>query len=188
MQAQMVVTYKRGDLVEILVAAYGAHNPAALKASKLWRERQGAAKGVTYAANLPTGMTVMAWGSPGRTEVYVESTAGRLRAFSEQVWEEILTQARRRKPKLKPRLHKCELVDEPGDVMASASAGMLQVVRDQVAAPIVTGIATAVVLVVAIVRHASEDFIYGSVTAVAVALLALGYLVYSSRTKKLVWR
>jgi hypothetical protein len=83
----------------VLRSAYGADDPTALRSSKLWAEGQGTAQNVTYAARTPSGLTVMAWPSTGRAEVYVESSTGRLRSCSEEVWEVIRDNGKRLKPK-----------------------------------------------------------------------------------------
>jgi hypothetical protein len=189
-RAELVVKYKRGDIVEVLTAAYGAHNPTALRQSKLWLGGKEAAKKVTYAASTPSGLTVMAWTSPGRAEIYVESSTGRLRSCSEKVWEAIQDNGKTLRPKrMRPKLHSLELIDPvPSDVVATASVGLGKLVRDQLFVPVATGVVTAVVLVVAIEQGASQDFVYGSITALTVAILSLVRLISNARSKKLIWR
>jgi hypothetical protein len=189
-RAQLVVKFKHGDIVDVLRSAYGANDPDALHSSRLWSEGQGAAQNVTYAARTPSGLTVMTWPSTGRAEVYVESSTGRLRSCSEEVWEAIRDNGKRLKPKrMKPKLHSLLLLEPaPGDVMATASVGLGKIVRDQLFLPIATGIVTAAVLVIALARDASEEFVYGSITALAVAILSLIRLLADLRNRKLVWR
>ncbi len=159
MRAQLVVKFKHGDIVDVLRSAYGPHDPAALRASKLWAEGQGTAQNVTYAARTPSGLTVMAWPSAGRAEVYVESSTGRLRSFSEEVWEAIRDNGKRLKPtRMKPKLHSLMLLEPtPGDVMSTASVGLGKIVSDQLFLPIATGLVTAAVLVVALARRPPKN-------------------------------
>jgi hypothetical protein len=89
---------------------------------------------------------------------------------------------------MKPKLHSLELIDLPGDVVATASVGVEKVLRDQLLGAILTGAVTAIVLVVAVTLDASENFLYGSITALSVAILSLLRLFWSSRRKELAWR
>jgi hypothetical protein len=189
MRAELVIKYKHGDIVDVLRKKYGTHDASALRESELWAEAQKSAEGVAYAARTPKGLIVMAWSTGGEGEVYVESSTGRLRACSEQVWEAILEGAKQGEPKkMNPRLHSLELVDLPGDVVATASVGVGRLLRDQLFGPIVTGAVSAVVLGIALLLNASGNFVYGSITALAVAILSLVRLIWSSRGKKLAWR
>jgi hypothetical protein len=190
MRAELVVKYKHGDVVEALRRRYGPHNPHALRASELWAEAHKSAEtSISYAASTAKGLIVMARSTDRAGEIYVESSTGRLRGCSEQVWEAIREEGKRLEPQpMKPRLHSLELVDLPGDVVATASVGIERIVRDQLLGPILTGLVTAIVLVVAILLGASENFLYGSITALAVAILSFVRLVWSSRDKRLTWR
>jgi hypothetical protein len=190
MRAEIVVNYKHGDVVDALRRRFGPHDPEALRASELWREAPRSAEaGVTYAAITARGLIVMARSTYGKGEIYVESSSGRLRACSEQVWQAIREEGKRLEPKpLKPKLHSLELIDLPGDVVATASVGVEKVLRDQLLGAILTGAVTAIVLVVAVILDASENFLYGSITALSVAILSLLRLFWSSRRKELAWR
>jgi hypothetical protein len=189
MRAEFVVKYKHGDVVDVLRKKYGAHDASALRQSELWSEAQKSAEGVTYAAQTPKGLTVMAWSTDREGEVYVESSTGRLRACSEQVWEAMLEGGKQLKPKkMSLRLHSLELIDLPGDVVATASVGVGKLLRDQLFGPIVTGVVSAIALGIALLLNASGNFVYGSITAFTVAILSLARLTWSSRGKKLAWR
>jgi hypothetical protein len=188
-RAEFVIKHKHGDIVDALSRRYGASDPDALQASELWADSQRSAAGVTYAARTPKGLIVMAWSTGGRAEVYVESSTGRLRDCSEQVWEAIREEGRRLEPRqMKPKLHSLELIDLPGDVVATATVGAAKVLRDQMLGPVLTGLVTALVLGVALLSNASDTFVYGSITPLAVAILSLAVLIVSSRSRKLAWR
>ena len=173
----------------MLESVYGPNDEPALHKSKLWLEGKGSAARISYTGRAP-GLTVMAWTAGGRLELYVESSPGRLRETSERVWEAILdgdrTYSGRR---LRPRLQSVSLVDpDTRDVLATATVGAGKIVRDQLFVPVVTGIVSAIVLAIALVRGASEEFLYGSVTALAVAILSACKLAWSLRSKELMWR
>jgi hypothetical protein len=92
---------------------------------------------------------------------------------------------------LKPDLERLVVFDEDSnDVLASAHGGRRDRLRaDGLFVPIATGIVTGVVLVAAqAFGHASADFLYGSATALGVAILSLGRLFWPSKAKELVWR
>ncbi len=190
MRAELVVKYEHGDLINVLARRYGPHNPAALEASELWRQaHKSVEEGVAYAARTAKGLIVMAWSANGTGEVFVESSTGRLRSCSEQVWDAIREEGKQLTPKpMRPKLHSLELVDLPGDVVATASVGVASILHDQLLGPIVTGLVTGIVLLISVLLHSSEHFVYGSMTAIVIAILSLARLIWSSRHRRLAWR
>jgi hypothetical protein len=184
-RAELFISHKLVDIVGVLEAAYGENDPTARDESKLAREGVGSVAGMRYAGRAP-GLIVMAWTRPGRVEIYVESSTGRLRAAGQKVWEVV----RETGTELSPTLQSLILFDpDENDVVAEAAIGVRQrIVGDQLFVPIITGIVTAIVLVVALVRGASQEFLYGSITALVVAILSLGRLALILRSKELKWR
>ncbi len=122
-----------------------------------------------------------------KATLYIESSGGLLRQGVEDVWGELHN---RGKP-LEARLQRLQLIDEDAsDIIATAGVGLLgSVRRDDTIGPIVTGIVTTLVLVVAwLTGNATPEFLYGSATALGVAILYVAGILWSARSKKLVWR
>jgi hypothetical protein len=186
MRAELNISYKQGSMVSLLESLYGPNEPAAIGASAFAHKTPHSASKITYSAFTP-GLIVMASIAERKLELYVESSGGRLREGAVAVWTAIRDEGNA----LKPKLGRLVLVDEDAyDVIATASlavGGGLG--RADLFLPIATGVATAVVLAGAqILGQVSADFLYGSATALAVAILSIGRLLWPSKSKELVWR
>lgn len=184
-RAQLNISYKQGNVADQLGLLYGPHD--ALHASALWRKASATAESVTYAARTG-GLIVMAEFVGGQKLVlYVESSGGLLRDGAGKVWSEIRDEGEA----LKPKLRRLVLFDEDAnDLIATAAVGLGgNLRREDLFVPVATGIVTAVVLaLVSALGHPSADFLYGSATALGVAILSVGRLVQSFKSKELVWR
>jgi hypothetical protein len=187
MRAELSVSYRRGDAHALLVTLFGPHTPTTLRKSALAHKSPESARSIVYASVIKPGVALLASNSGKTVELYVESSGGRLREGAESVWAKIRDNGKA----IKPKLLRLVLVDEDAnDVLATASAAAgKHLRRDDLFLPIATGVVTAVVLAGAeILGRVSADFVYGSATALAVAILSLGRLLWSSRSKDLVWR
>lgn len=186
MRAELSITYKHGNMTALLESLYGANDESALLASALVRKAPESEHTITYAARTPA-LIVMASIAGKNLELYVESSGGRLREGAVTVWNAIRDDGKA----LKPKLRGLVLVDEDAyDVIATASAGISGGLRrEDLFLPVATGVVTAIVLAGAkTFGHVSTDFLYGSATALAVAILSIGRLLWPSRSKELVWR
>lgn len=173
-------------MVELLEVLYGPNDARAMSISEFARKAPASAKTLDYAAQTP-GLIVMARFAPRELEIYVESTGGRLREGAAKVWWAV----HRNGARLKPELERLVVFDEDAnDVLASASWGIrARLSQDGSFVPIATGVVTAAVLVVAQASgHASVDFLYGSATALGVAILTAVRLLWFSKAKELAWR
>jgi hypothetical protein len=104
-----------------------------------------------------------------------------------KVWDSIRENAKASRPALR----RLVIFDEDTkDELATASWGAwARLWRDGHFVPIATGLVTAVVLAAAeVFNHPSVDFLYGSATALVIAVLSLGSLLWPSKSKELVWR
>jgi hypothetical protein len=185
-RAELSISHRQGNMLGLLESLYGANDDKALEASEFARKAPISVRSIDYAARTPS-LIVMAWFAPKGLEIYVESTGGRLREGAVNVWWAI----RQNGKKLKPDLERLAVFDEDSnDVLVSASGGIEGRLRqDGLFVPIATGIVTVVVLmVVQTFGHASADFFYGSATALGVAIMSVGRLLWRSKTKELVWR
>jgi hypothetical protein len=129
----------------------------------------------------------MAWSTPGRMRLFVESSEGRLRKAADDVWRVVHGNAR----ELKPKLESLILLDEDSnDEIARAAVGLREhVTRAELVTPIVIGVATALVLATATaVNDAPPDLAIGSIPAFIAAILALVWLAVDVHSRKLVWR
>jgi hypothetical protein len=118
--------------------------------------------------------------------LYVEAISGLLRQGAETIWNDI-----RQQDTLKPKLTRLVIIDErANDVLASAALGVLgKVLGGDAAAPILTGVVTGAVLLVAlVVGNASADFVYGSATALAVAVVYIALILRALSSKAISWR
>jgi hypothetical protein len=185
-RAELTIAHEQGDLVSALEQVFGENEAAALHASALAQKSPSSAASITYSAYGP-GLLVMAWPTPRRLFLYVESSGGRLRKASADVWDVIIDGGRQLKPKLKSLV----LLDEDAnDEIALAAVGLAaNIKRPELYVTAVTGILTAMVLVVAIAAFgAAGDLLIGSIPALVAAILALGWLINDVRSKKLVWQ
>jgi len=185
-RGELSISHKRGDMLGLLASLYGPNDPAALKASALARKAPASAKSIAYAAR-HVGLIVMASHAGRSFTLYVESSGGQLREGSVKVWSAIRDNGQ----KLKPKLERIVILDEDAkDVLATARAGVGGALsREDLFVPVATGLVTGIVLAAAeIFGGTSRDFLYGSATALAVAILSVGRLVWTSASKKLVWR
>jgi hypothetical protein len=141
---------------------------------------------IDYAVRTP-GLIVMAWFAPGELELYVESTGGRLREGAARVWDGIRENA----TTMRPTLRRLVVYDEDtNDELAMASWGVRNGLWvEGLYVPIATGLVSCVVLATAgTFDHPSTDFLYGSATALVVAILSLARLLWLLKSKELVWR
>lgn len=185
MRAELTINHKPGQLVQSLRSAFGEHNRGALEASALALKSPSSANSISFAAYGP-GLLVMAWPTPGRLVLFIESSGGRLRKAAEDVWKLVHGNDQG----LNPKLASLVLFDEDAnDDIAQARIGLGEnVKRTEIAGPIVVAVLTAVLLTVAIAGfNASWDLAVGSIPAFAAAILALGLLVIDTRRKRLVW-
>lgn len=186
MRAELSISCQQDGMAALLESLYGASDKSALRASEFARKAPESVRTITYAARTP-GLIVMASIAGKNLELYVESSGGRLREGAVTVWSAIRDDGKA----LKPKLGRLVLVDEDAnDVIATASVGVGgSLRREDLFLPVATGVVTAVVLAgVQIFGHVSADFLYGSTTALAVAILSIGRLLWPSRSKELVWR
>jgi hypothetical protein len=129
----------------------------------------------------------MAWPTPRQLYLYVESSGGRLRRAATDVWEVI----RNSQTQLNPKLNSLVLFDEDAnDEVASATVGLAaNIKRPELAVATATGIATVMVVGVAIIAFgAPGDLVVGSIPGLVAGILALGWLSKDVRSKKLVWQ
>jgi hypothetical protein len=185
-RAELRISHEQGSMLGLLESLYGANDENALNASEFARKAPAAAKAMNYAARTP-GLIVMAWFAPRELEIYVESTGGRLREGATKVWSAIRENGKASKPALERLI---VLDEDANDELATAYWGVGgSLRREDLFVPVATGIVTAAVLaVVEVVGHASADFFYGSATALGVAILSVGRLLWPSKSKELVWR
>jgi hypothetical protein len=190
MRAELTILHQRGDAVAALSRAFGPHDPTALKRSVFAQKSPESAHSIAYAVFQPQ-LILLAWPTPERLIVYVEADGGRLRWSSAQVWDG----ARRALKDLKPKLDSLVLLDEDkGDEIAAAAVGLAaNVRRSEFIATGVTGIATAIVLVLAATRQLagfelSTDLMIGSIPALIAAIIALVILGMALQSKRLIWR
>jgi hypothetical protein len=185
-RAELNISYKQGNMTSLLESLYGQNDPAALRASALAGKTPHSASKISYSAFTP-GLIVMASIAERKLELYIESSGGRLREGAIGVWNAIRDEGKA----LKSKLGALVLVDEDAyDVIATASVAVGGgLARADLFLPVATGLVTAVVLAGAkIFGQVSADFLYGSATALAVAILSIGRLLWPSRSKELVWR
>jgi hypothetical protein len=184
-RAELTISHRAGGLIGSLQEAFGAHEEEALQASALATKSPSSTSAITYAARGP-GLVVMAWPTPRRTYLFVESSEGRLRKAAEDVWRVIHSNA----PGLKPKLNSLVLLDEgSNDEIALATVGLRDNVRRaEIMGPIAIGLATALVVAVAVGGFdASASLAIGSIPAFVAAILALAWLAIDVRSRKLVW-
>ena len=171
----------------MLKGLYGANKKAALAESALATGAPKAAQSIKYTA-VTQGLVVMAeYVGTKKVVLYVESTGGLLRRGAETIWKDI----RERAANLKPKLTRLVIIDErANDILASAALGVRgKVLGGEATAPILTGVVTGVVLVVALlVGNASADFVYGSATALAVAAVYIASVLRALGSKAISWR
>lgn len=185
MRAELTISHRAGGLIDALQEAFGDHEEEVLQTSALAAKSPNSASAIAYAARGP-GLVVMAWPTPRRTHLFVESSEGRLRKAAEDVWRVIHGSA----SELKPELDSLVLLDEgSNDEIALAAVGLRDNIRRaEIMGPIVIGLATALVIAVAIGSFdAPVSLAIGSVPAFVAAVLALGWLTIDVRNRKLVW-
>lgn len=190
MRAELTILHRQGDAIAALSAAFGPHNPAALALSAFAQKSPQSAQSIAYAV-FQSQLILLAWPTPERLVIYVEATGGRLRRSSAQVWDG----TRRAMNGLKPRLESLVLLDEDkGDEIATAAVGLAaNAKRSEFIASGLTGVGTAIVLVLAATRlfadfRLSSDLAIGSIPALIAAIIALVMLVAALLNKRLIWR
>jgi hypothetical protein len=186
MRAELSVSHDPGNMRTLLESLYGSHSVAALHKSALASKAPASAESIDYAAS-HMGLIIMASFVGNDFVLYIESSGGQLRAGAVSVWNVI----RHNAEALKPRLGRLVLLDEDAnDVVATVAIGVRErLLSEELFVPIATGAVTAIVLgVVEIFSKVSSDFVYGSATALVVAILSVIRLLWMSRSKELVWR
>lgn len=190
MRAELNIGYKQGDFVAALAAAYGPNDPEARDASALAAKSPKTAGAINYAAFGPE-LIVMAWSTPRRVIVYVESDGGRLRQVTARVWTALQASGKN----MKPRLDYLVLLDEDkNDEIAAASVGLwANFRRGDLITPIATGAITGVVLAIGASEQiagfrVSADLVVGSIPAILAAIIALAALARAAVRRTLVWR
>jgi ABC-type microcin C transport system permease subunit YejE len=157
-----------------------------LAKSALATEAPMAAESIKYTV-LTQGLIVMAeYIGAKKVVLYVEAISGLLRQGAETIWKDI-----RQQETLKPKLTRLVIIDErANDILASAALGVRgKVLGGDAAAPILTGVVTGAVLLVAlVVGNASADFVYGSATALAVAVVYIASILRALGSKAISWR
>jgi hypothetical protein len=191
MRAQLTISCRRAGILAVPGSLYGSHDPSALAASALARKAPETAKSIAYAARTRGFIVMSEPVGANKLVLYIESSGGGLRQGAEEIWGEMRDNAGRKGSRLKPKLTKLILYDEDAnDVIATAGVGAFdRIRREDTIGPVITGVVTAVVLAFALAfGNASPDFFYGSATALIVALLYAGYIVWSMFSKALAWR
>ncbi len=183
----MTIECRSDGIAAALEGLYGANNTEALATSALATEAPMAAGSIKYTA-LTQGLIVMAeYVGMKKVVLYVEPTSGLLRHGAETIWRDI----RQRGANLKPKLTRLVINDErANDILASAALGVRgKVVGGDATAPVLTGVVTGAVLLVALlVGNASADFVYGSATALAVAVIYIALILRALGSKAISWR
>jgi ABC-type microcin C transport system permease subunit YejE len=185
-RAELTIECRSDGIAAALESLYGANNPEALAKSALATEAPVAAGAIKYTA-VTQGLIVMAeYVGARKVVLYVEPTSGLLRHGAETIWTDI-----RQRGNLKPKLTRLVINDErANDILASAALGVRgKVLGGDATTPVLTGVVTGAVLVVALlVGNASADFVYGSATALAVAVVYIALIVRALRSKAITWR
>lgn len=190
MRAELTISHREGDITELLKSLYRASDSEALSYTALARKAPETADSIIYAART-RGWIVMAE-SVGRerTVIYIESSGGgRLREGAVEIWREV-DESEGAKT-LKPKLRRLILLDEDaGEKIASATTGIgASLKRGDLLAPILTGTVTVVVIGgFAALGQLTASLVYGSLTAIGVAIIAIFRLFLQSRSKDLLWR
>jgi hypothetical protein len=183
----MTIECRFDGIADVLEELYGPNNTGALARSALAAEAPTAAGSIRYTA-VTQGLLVMAeYVGTKKLVLYVESIGGLLRHGAETIWADI----RKRGANLKPKLTRLVISDQrANDILASASLGVRgKILAGDAAAPVLTGVVTGAVLLVALlVGNASADFVYGSATALAVALLYVASILRALSSKEISWR
>lgn len=186
MRAQLQISHRDGEIVNVLKAAFGQHDQKALKASGFASKSPDTAKSITFAALTPEYL-VMAWITAGQVRLYVESHKGQLRDAADQTWQGVRQHGKR----LRPKLQSLVLFDEDSnDKVAEAGVGLAEnAKRTEIVVPVAIGGITAAFLAVAVVGFgASWDLAVGSIPAFIAAILALMWFALDTRRGRLVWR
>lgn len=186
MRAELTIEHASGDLVAALEAVLGQHNPAALAASALQQKSPASSGAITYSAVGPA-FIVMAWPTPERLFLYVESSGGRLRRAAGDVWDVI----RRGGSSLDPTIRSVVLFDEDAnDEIATARVGLTaNLERRELQYTIIVGVVTTAWLTVALAAFdATGDLVLGAVPALVATALASVALVADTKRQRLVWK
>jgi len=189
MRAELTISHRQGDIAKLLESLYSASDSNALDASALAQKAPEAAESIVYAART-RGWIVMAESmGQERSVLYIESSGGgRLREGAVEIWREV-DEGESAKT-FKPKLRRLVLLDEDaGEKIATATTGIgASLKRGELLAPILTGLVTAAVIGgVAVLGQLTVAFVYGSLTAIGVAIISLFRLFLQSRSKDLLW-
>jgi len=183
----MTIECRSDGIAATLEGLYGADNKGALAKSALAAAAPTAAGSIKYTA-VTQGLIVMVeYVGTKKVVLYVEPTGGLLRHGAETIWTDI----RERGANQKPKLTRLIIIDErANDILASAALGVRgKVLGGDATAPVLTGAVTGVVLLVALlIGNASADFVYGSATALAVAVVYIASTIRALSSKAISWR
>jgi hypothetical protein len=184
-RAEITIEHGHGDLLAEIKGLLGPHDAVALAESSFASKSPRAAATLTYAARMPTAV-VLAWATPGRLVLYVESS-GRLRRAAREVWDVL----RRSESPLNPQLTALVLLDEDSnDDILEAHVGLIaNLGRPELALSLATGVITLVWLVIALaVFRATGDLVLGAIPGLVSSLSAGVALIVGTWRRTLVWR
>jgi ABC-type microcin C transport system permease subunit YejE len=183
----MTIECTSDGIAIVLEELYGPNNEGALVESALATEAPTAAGSIKYTA-VTQGLLVMAeYVGTKKLVLYVEPIGGLLRHGAETIWADV----RKRGASVKPKLTRLVITDQrANDILASAAIGVRgKVLGGDATTPVLTGVISGAVLLVALlVGNASADFVYGSATAFAVALVYVVSILRALRSKEISWR
>jgi hypothetical protein len=185
-RAELTIEHGDGDIVAALETVFGRHDAVALHASRFAQNSPATSASITYAAYGPT-FIVMAWTTPGRLVIFVESLDGRLRRAIEGAWQAIRSAGKQFNLDLKFVVLLDEVTNDEVTVAGVGLAANLQ--RPELRYTLLSGVATTMWLVIALaVFSATADLVLGAIPAVLAALLAGTVLAKDLRSRRLVWR
>lgn len=184
MRAELGIKHQ-GDFIPTLVETFGANNPAVLQGSVFAKKSPRSAASIRYSVEA-RGLLLLAWPTPGRLFLYVESSGGRLRETAANVWAILHTGGAAHRPELEFLV----LFDEDAnDGVAEARVGLSANFSRELTLTFITGLVSAIWIVLALAFFdVSGDTVLGAVPAFIAATIALVALLTGVRNKRLVWR